>query len=87
VIRELTDEHRDELIEQLAAQVAKLGMITPAIFFLEMNRPFTYIGSQAMHFFAPFASIVGFSSLQDLALVFEERANVERLLQRLEELA
>lgn len=75
------------MIEKVAQQVARSGLTTPAIFFLEMNRPFTFAGSQFMHFLSPFASIFGMSFWGDMALLFEERANIDRLLNRLEELS
>lgn len=87
MMEELSVERRAELIEHIAQQITKLGMTTPAIFFLEMNRPVTFLGSQAMHFFSPIASLIGISSMQELAYLFEDRANVEALLQRLEVLA
>jgi len=61
-------------------------MITPAVFFLEMNKPLSYIGSQAMHFFSPLVSVV-FTSFDEFAYFFEDRQNLERLIVRLEELS
>ena len=80
---EMTEERRNQLIENIAQKVAQYGMITPAIFFLEMNKPLSYIGSQAMHFFSPIVSVL-FASFEEYAYFFEDRQNVERLITRLE---
>lgn len=83
---EMTPERRDKLIEGIAQKVAQYGMITPAIFFLEMNKPLSYIGSQAMHFFSPIVSVL-FTSFEEYAYFFEDRQNVERLIVRLEQVS
>lgn len=83
---EMTEERRNQLIESIVQKIAQYGMITPAIFFLEMNKPLSYIGSQAMHFFSPIVSVL-FSSFEEYAYFFEDRKNVERLIVRLEEVS
>lgn len=85
-VDELTPERRDQLVDAMAKRVAQYGMITPAIFFLEMNKPISFIGSQAMHFFSPIVSVL-FNNFQEYAYFFEDRQNVERLIVRLEELS
>jgi hypothetical protein len=83
---EITPERREKLIEGITQKVAQYGMITPAIFFLEMNKPLSYIGSQAMHFFSPIVSVL-FVSFEEYAYFFEDRANLEALIVRLEEIS
>ena len=83
---ELTEERRAHLIESIVKKVVQYGMITPAIFFLEMNKPLSYIGSQAMHFFSPIVSVL-FTSFEEYAYFFEDRKNMERLIVRLEEVS
>jgi len=82
----ITPERRDQLVEAMARRIAQFGMITPAIFFLEMNKPISFIGSQAMHFFSPIVSVL-FQNFQEYAYFFEDRENVERLIVRLEEIS
>ncbi|MGI6643962.1 MAG: hypothetical protein ACOX3V_08240 [Bacillota bacterium] len=79
-------KRRDEIIEAIAKKVQQYGMLVPAIFFLEMNKPLSYIGGQAMHFFSPIASVV-FQTFEDYAYFFDDRQNVELLIQRLEALS
>jgi len=75
----------DELIAKLADRVIDLGLSVPAILFLEMGKPLSYVGSQTMVFFAPVATALfpgdGFNRL---ARLFEKRDNVERLMQEIE---
>jgi len=77
---------RDELIEALAQRLETWGLASPAAFFLEANKPFSFIGSQALLFLQPIIGLlVGERSMREYALLLEERDNIDRLLARLEE--
>ncbi|HHY16876.1 MAG TPA: hypothetical protein GX524_02260 [Firmicutes bacterium] len=82
----IDEKRRDEIIEAIANRVKQFGMIVPAIFFLEMNKPLSYIGGQAMHFFAPIVGVF-FNTFEDYAYFFDQRDNLELLIQRLESIA
>lgn len=82
----IDDKRRDEIIDAIAKRVQQFGLIVPAIFFLEMNKPISYIGGQAMHFFAPIVGVF-FETFEDYAYFFDNRQNVELLIQKLESLA
>ena len=82
----IDQKRRDELIEAIAERIDQFGMIVPAIFFLEMNKPLSYIGGQAMHFFAPIVGVF-FSTFEDYAYFLEDRKNIELLIQKLESLS
>jgi hypothetical protein len=85
---ELAPEERDRIIEKIAAGVVKRGLETPAILFLEMHKPVTFFASQGLIAATPFiAPFVGFSNLHTASKLLEKRDNVERLIQRIEELA
>ena len=76
---------RDRLIDELATGIQRRKLIGPAILFLEANKPFSFIGSQLLLMAEPLLGIfVPDEKVRDLALLLEDRANVERLLQRLE---
>ncbi|MEE9553846.1 MAG: hypothetical protein V3W18_06065 [candidate division Zixibacteria bacterium] len=84
---ELTPEER-ELIRRIAQKVVERGMTVPAILFLESVKPLNYIGSQVMIFMEPFMHAI-LRSVNDYNLfrqMMEKRDNVERLLQKVEEL-
>jgi cell shape-determining protein MreC len=82
----IDEKRRDEIIEAIANRVKQFGMTVPAIFFLEMNKPLSYIGGQAMHFFAPIIGVF-FNTFEDYAYFFDQRENLELLIQRLEAIA
>lgn len=85
--REPIDEkRRDELLDAIAKKIQQFGMTVPAIFFLEMHKPFSYIGGQIMHFFSPIVGVF-FETFEDYAYFFDDRKNVELLIQRLEAIA
>ena len=71
----IDEKRRDEIIEAIANRVKQFGMTVPAIFFLEMNKPLSYIGGQAMHFFAPIVGV--FSILLRTMLISLIRENLE----------
>ncbi len=82
----IDEKRRDIIVDAIAKKVQQYGMLVPAIFFLEMNKPLSYIGGQAMHFFAPIAGVF-FATFEDYAYFFDDRKNVELLIQRLETLS
>ncbi len=85
---DLPPERREEMIEWVAQQIHKRGLTTPAVFFIEMNRPISYIGSQAVHFFSPFINAIFDSKLaSEVGTLMADRKNIDRLIDRLEMLA
>lgn len=83
--RGITDERRTELIDKIAKRVVDMRMTVPAILFLESMKPLSFIGSQIMVFFQPiFRTFFSFREYDEIALIFEERANVERLILAIE---
>jgi len=85
---ELTEEETETLIEKAAQQVAKRNLHSPAILFLEMHKPLSYVGANAAVAFAPFmVPILGYDFVNDYSRLFSKRENVERLIKRLEELS
>lgn len=76
-----------EMIDAIANRVVQLGMAVPAILFIEMGKPLSYIGSQTMVFFAPIAtSLFPGEGYDRMSRLMEDRDNVERLMSRIEEL-
>ena len=83
---ELSIDQRDLLIDRLAQKVSRWGLTAPAILFLEANKPFSFIGSQALLFFQPLLGfLLGDEVIGGYAQLLEDPANVERLLQLLEQ--
>jgi hypothetical protein len=83
----LSEEQKAQLIDALAQQVVKRGLSAPAILFLELHKPFAFIGSQASIVFSPFlAPFFGFDRVDQYTQLLSERENWERLVERIEEL-
>jgi hypothetical protein len=84
-IVELSVDQRDLLIERLAQKITSCGLTAPAILFLEANKPLGFIGSQALLFFQPLLGfLLGDEVIGGYAQLFEDQANIERLLYLLE---
>jgi hypothetical protein len=85
---ELTPEERDRIVESWAQKVVGRGLETPAILFLEMHKPLSFIASQAVIVGSPLAApFFGFENIHRFSKILEDRKNVELLIQRIEELA
>ena len=78
---------QEEILNKIAFKVVQWRMTVPAILFLESVKPLNFVGSQMLVFFEPFVQT--FFTVRDyneFVRMMEERENVERLLQRIEEL-
>ena len=81
---ELSEE---ELIERTAKAVVERGLAAPAVFFLESSKPLSFVASQGMLFLGPFVDAAFSAPNYDaFCRMLENRQNVEKLLQRIEEL-
>ena len=77
-----------EILFKLADFVVRRGLTIPAILSLESVKPLNYIGSQVMVFFEPFVQALfkDIGKYNTFRRMMEKRDNVERLLQKIEEL-
>lgn len=76
-----------EFIRNIAVRIHESGFITPVVFFLELSKPLSLIGSHAMIFFGPI--INAFINTEDYykaAEIFEKSENIELLIQEIENL-
>ena len=74
-----------KLISDLAEKIVKHGMAVPAIFFLEMVKYMSFIGSQLMVFFGPVITVfIQSESYYKITHLLEERQNVEFLMLEIE---
>jgi hypothetical protein len=63
-------------------------METPAILFLEMHKPLSFIASQGLVTTSPLiAPFIGIENVQIASQLLADRKNVELLIDRIEELA
>ena len=76
-----------ELLAAVAKRIVGMGLAVPAVFFLESTKPLSFVGSQALVFLQPFVeAFLSVRNYERFAALMEDRANIERLIQRLETL-
>jgi hypothetical protein len=84
---EMTSEDK-KFLGKLAKKIVDYQMVTPTIFFLEITKPLSFIGSQAMVFFGPIINaFVNSDGYYRAAEIFEHPANIEFLIQEIERLS
>lgn len=84
----LTDEQKNEVIESLAKKIAGRRLEMPAVLFLDMHKPLSFIASQSLLVAMPFlAPVFGAQSISDLSKLLAERDNIETLIRRIEEMS
>lgn len=85
----LLPKEEEELIEKTAQAIINSGMEAAAIIFFESIKPLSILGGQFARLFAyPYLSIFGDTGAMGHKLieVFEKRENIEKLLERINEL-
>ncbi len=76
-----------EFIHNIASRIHQSGFITPAVFFLELTKPLSLIGSHAMIFFGPIINaFINTEGYYKAAEIFEKPENIELLIQEIENL-
>ena len=74
-------------IRRVATRIHDSGLVTPAVFFLELTKPLALIGSHVMIFFGPIINaFINAEGYYKAAELFEEPANVELLIREIEKL-
>ncbi len=84
----LTEEQKNEVIENLAKKVAGKRLETAAVLFLDMHKPLSFLASQSLLVAMPFlAPLFGAQGIADLSKLLADRDNVEALIRRIEEMS
>jgi hypothetical protein len=79
------DTSGDQLVERIAHTIARWGLATPAITFLEANKPLSFVGSQALLMLQPISDLFVARELSaDLVTLLADRNRLEKLVVRLE---
>jgi hypothetical protein len=74
------------LLVAVAQRVVRLRMETPAVLFLESVRPLSFVGSQALVFFEPFAqALFHWEQYERFTKLVADRDNLERLTRLIED--
>ena len=80
------------MIESLSQWIRANGLRSPALLFLEANKPLAPLGSQVLLFLQPLLGLVGPAMgwfhddhvFAEYAILLEDSVNIERILDRLE---
>ena len=84
----LSEEQRNDLVDSVARRIVERRLETPAVFLLETHKPLSFVASQVVLVAMPFLGpIVGAQRMADFSRLLADRANVELLITRIEELA
>lgn len=84
----LTQERRDEVIDSIAKKVVGRHLQTPAVLFLDMHKPLSFIASQSMLVGMPLLGMLfGAQQMADLSKFLAERENIEALIARIEDMS
>jgi hypothetical protein len=79
------DTPADLLVERLARLITRWGLVTPAITFLEANKPISFAGSQALLMLQPISDFfVARELTTGLVMLLADRDRLEQLVARLE---
>jgi len=85
---EIDEAEVERMIEDLATHIVRRRLETPAVLFLEMNRPLSFIGSQALIMAMPLLGpLFGPEKLARYSKLLSDRQNIEKLINRIEELS
>src|SRR5437588_13118833 len=85
---ELDPDERDRILTRVADSIVRRRMEVPAVLLLEMHKPLAFVASQGIVVASPFlAPVVGLDNVQAAAQLLQSRDNVERLIQRIEDLS
>jgi hypothetical protein len=74
-------------VDKVCAEVVRRRLTSPAILFLESSRPLNYLGSQVLHFFTPFVTVLTDSRAPgDFAEFLSQRGAIDYMCQKIEDL-
>jgi hypothetical protein len=74
-----------QVLERIAEVIVKREMAAPATIFLESMGPMNFLGSQALHFFAPIIDCAfNVKEVEQVARLLERRDTVTRLIASIE---
>ncbi len=82
---ESAEEHREDLVEQVAREIQLRGLTAPAVSFLHASRPYRPLGANAMLFFDPVLRSLFGGDLAEATAILADDDGIEQLIERLEE--
>lgn len=84
-MEESGQEQSEQLIEHLTQQISHWGLALPAILFLQVAKPLSFVASQGLLLCQPLLSFVyDTPRITGYAELLADRANIDRLVAQLE---
>ncbi len=84
-MEESGQEQSEQLIEHLTQQISQWRLALPAVLFLQMTRPFSFIASQGLLLCQPLLSFVlDGPRIAEYADLIADRTNIDRLIAHLD---
>ncbi len=84
----LTGTDLDEAVNAVAGKIVARRLESPAVLFLEMHRPLSFIASQGLLVALPLLGpLVGSQAIVGFSKLLRDRRNIDRLIERIEQLA
>ena len=81
----LPDAEREALIGQTVEAIARRGLQTPALLFLEMHKPLAFVASQGIIAFVPlFGPLIGLARMQAIGRLLAHPGGLDELINRIE---
>ncbi len=78
----------DDVMERTARWIVEKRLETPAILFLEINKPLSFVMGQSLYFSAPMlAPIFGYEKLQKAAGLLSDHNSLESLISCIEKMS
>jgi len=78
----------DDVMERTARWIVEKRLETPAVLFLEINKPLSFVMGQSLYFSAPMlAPIFGYEKLQKAAGLLSDHNSLETLITRIEKMS
>lgn len=85
---ELTEEEKQDLIGRAVNEIQSRHLTTPAVLLLEMQKPISNISAHFALGLSPFlVAFFGFNNVNQYSQLLRSRADIERLIQAIEEAA
>jgi hypothetical protein len=86
VVEPLTPEERERAMDEIVSRIRRYGLETPALFFLEMNRPLAGIAGLASFMATPlFGAFLGLNRVEKYAAMIADPDALDALARRLDE--
>jgi len=84
---EVFTKEQNTLLKRVAKKIVDMQMGTAAIMFLESVKPLNFVGSQAMAFLQPFATVLfSYEDYEQFRIILEDRRSIEVLISYIEEM-